>query len=56
MCDETESRWSIKHDHDSGLFILYHDGRHYRGPDPKEFLEVYLDLILREEKQQHEVK
>jgi hypothetical protein len=52
MRDESEPRWTIKPDKDSGLSILYHDGIHYRGPDTKEFLEAYLSLILREELQQ----
>lgn len=52
MRDESEPRWEIKPDKDSGLHVLYHDGIHYRGPDSEEFLEAYLSLILREESQQ----
>lgn len=54
MRDESEAKWTIKPDKDSGLFVLYRDGLHYRGPETKAFLEAYLDLIMREEKQQEQ--
>lgn len=43
------NEWTIEPDKESGLFILKRNGLHYRGPETKEFLEAYLDLIMRDE-------